>query len=297
MLFLFNLGTKSGVLNSVRSALSFFTQNSSLDLGTNPVVARCFKSFYRMRPEFPRYMVTWDVGKVLHFLAAWHPPEVLSKKQLTLKTVTLIALTSSDRAQTIHALDIDHIHFKGAGNGVEFHVPVLLKHSRKGKPAKKVLCVEWDAPELDVSLYVEFYLRKTFKYRYKAVRLGGEKPTQLFLSHRNGKPVQRASISRWIREVLVLSGIDITTFRAGSTRSASSSAAARCGASPQQIVAHGDWSNLGTYQQWCRFEEKLVFLWILFVRTFVTWIFFSTDHTFKLISFIFINLATYINKF
>ena len=55
--------------------------------------------------------------------------------------------------------------------------------------------------------------------------------------------------SRWIREVLSLSGIDVNTFKAGSSRSASSSAEARCGASPQQIVKHGDWSNLGTYQR------------------------------------------------
>ena len=244
---MFNSGTSSGVLNSVRSALSFFTQNSSLNLGNDPIVARCFKSFYKSRPTFPRYMVTWDVGQVLRFLAQWHPPEDLSLKQLTLKTVALIALTSSDRAQTIHALDIDHVHFLKK-KGVEFVVPVLLKTSRRGKPAKKVLCVEWDAPELDVSLYVDAYLRKTFKYRLRAVRRGGEKPTQFFLSHRNGKPVQRASISRWIREVLMLSGIDVTTFKAHSTRGASTSAAARLGASPEQIMQHGDWSNLGTFE-------------------------------------------------
>lgn len=240
------MGIKSGSLNSIRSAISFFTQNSSLDLGHHSVVARCFKSFYRMRPEFPRYLVTWDVGKVLHFLASWHPPEDLTLKQLTLKTVALIALTSSDRAQTIHSIDIDHIHF--GSKGLECHIPVLLKNSRRGKPARTVLCVEWDAPELDVCNYVMAYLGRTFKFRLKAVRLGKDKPSKLFLSHRTGKPVERASISRWIKEVLFLSGIDVTTFNAHSTRSASTSAAARCGASPEQIVKQGDWSNLGVYQ-------------------------------------------------
>ena len=245
------MGINSGSLNSIRSAISFFTQNSSLDLGNHPVVARCFRSFYRMRPQFPRYVVTWDVGKVLRFLATWHPPENLSLKQLTLKTVSLIALTASDRAQTIHSIDIDHIHF--GSKGLECHIPTILKHSRRGRPARTILCVSWDAPELDVCEYVNIYLRKTFKFRLKAVRLGKEKPTQLFLSHRTGKPVKRASISRWIREVLALSGIDITTFKPGSTRSASASAAARCGASPEQILKLGDWSNLGTYQ---RFYKK-----------------------------------------
>ena len=122
---------------------------------------------------------------MLHLLAQWHPPQDLTMKQLTLKTVTLIALTSSDRAQNIHALDINHLKILGNGKGMEFHVPVILKHSRKGNPAKKVLCVKWDAPELNVCKYVESCLWRTFKYRWKAVRLGKEKPTHFFLSHRN----------------------------------------------------------------------------------------------------------------
>ena len=50
--------------------------------------------------------------------------------------------------------------------------------------------------------------------------------------------------------MLSLSGIDITTFKAGSTRSASVSAANRFGASAEQIIKQGDWSNLGTYQRY-----------------------------------------------
>ena len=88
-----------------------------------------------MRPEFPRYLVTWDVGVVLRFLAGWHPPEDLSLKQLTLKTVALVALTASDRAQTIQSMDIDNIHI--SAKGLECHIPSILKHSRRGKPASR----------------------------------------------------------------------------------------------------------------------------------------------------------------
>ena len=244
---LFHQGMKSGTLNVMRSALSFFLKNSFPDLGNVPMISRVFRYFYRERPVFPRYMVTWDVGIVFRFLAQWHPPATLSLKNLTLKTVALIALTSSDRAQTIHALSTDHMEF--VPNGQEFNVPSLLKHSRRGRPSKKVLCVEWDAPELNVCEYVRCYLARTFKFRLRAVRSGRDKPVQLFLSHRTGQPVKRASISRWVRTVLELSGVDTSTFSAGSTRSASTSAAARFGASPEQIVRQGDWSNLGTYQR------------------------------------------------
>ena len=247
----FKEGTKSGTLNNIRSALSFFTGDSFVDLGQDKDVCKLFRYFYKKRPVFPRYTITWDVGKVLRFLASWHPPENLSMKKLTLKTAALIALTSSDRAQTLHALDIHYLNY--VAQGLEFVVPTLLKHSRKGHPAKKVLCVKWDDPSLDVCSYVEFYLKKTLKYRLRAYIEDGVKPTQFFLSHRNGLPVKRATISRWIRQVLSYSGIDTTTFKPGSTRSASVSAAARVGVSAAQILKQGDWSNLGTFN---RFYNK-----------------------------------------
>ena len=252
LLYLFNLGTKSGMLNSIRSAISFFTQHSSLHLGTDFTVSRLFKYFYRERPMLPRYLVTWDVGKLLNFLAQWHPANSLSLKQLTLKTVALIALTSSDRAQTLHLLNVELIHTTPQGD-LEFEVPALLKTRKgapkRGLPPKKVICVSWDADELNVASYVESYAMKTLRFRLKAVNLGLPKPTQFFLSHRTGKPVQRAAISRWIREVMGLSGFDISTFKPGSTRGASASMASRQGATPDQILRQGDWSNLGTYQR------------------------------------------------
>ena len=209
------------MLNSIRSAISFFTQHSMLQLGSNITVTRLFKYFYRERPMMPRYLVTWDVGKLLNFLAQWHPADSLTLKQLTLKVVALISLTSSDRAQTLHLLNVDFIHRTTKGD-LEFEVPALLKTRKgapkRGLPPKKVLCVAWDAAELNVAEYVDMYLRKTFKFRMREVNKKLPKPTQFFLSHQTGKPVQRASISRWLREVMELGGIDISTFKPGSTR-------------------------------------------------------------------------------
>lgn len=253
LLSLFNSKTPSGkdytsgALNKVRSALSFFLQYDLPNLGREMPVVRLFNYFYKCRPTFPRYLVTWDVGIVLRFLAQWHPKESLSLKKLTLKTVALIALTSSDRAQTLHALQVDQAQF--SAEGLVFIVPSRLKHSRRGSSVTKVTCVEWDAPELNVSDYVLFYMTKTFKYRLKGWNKSGVEVKQLFLSHRTGKPVTRTSISRWIREVLCMAGVDTSTFGPHSTRGASVSEATRRGASPNKIMAHGNWSNLGTYQR------------------------------------------------
>ena len=223
-------------------------------LGFNERVKKLFKFFWKKRPSFSsRYTVTWDVGKVLRFLATWHPPESLSLKQLTLKTAALVALTSSDRAQTLQALRVDRVH--ATPLGLEFVVFDVLKTSRRGRPARVVKCVSWDVPELDVANYFMQYINRTLKYRIRSVIKKRGKPNQLFLSHKNGLPVARATISRWIKEVMSLAGIDTNMFLPGSTRGASTSAAAKKGASVEQILGAGDWTNLGTYQ---RFYQRHV---------------------------------------
>ena len=81
---MFNSKTSQGkdfsadALNTHRSALSFFLKLEFPNLGYDNTITRMFSYFYKSRPSFPRYTVTWDVGKVLRFLATWHPPEDLS---------------------------------------------------------------------------------------------------------------------------------------------------------------------------------------------------------------------------
>ena len=252
-LFLFNSETPSGgqysgdALNTFRSAISFFLKLEHPALGYEPSITRMFTSFYKSRPSFPRYVVTWDVGIVLRFLAKWHPPTALTLKQLTLKTVALVALTSSDRAQTLHALKVDRV--AATPQGLEFVVYEVLKTYRRGKPARVVKCVSWDKEELDVAFYVQSYIQRTLVLRLRSYKKGLGKPTQLFLSHKSGLPVAKATISRWIKEVLKMSGINTDVFGSHSTRGASTSCLARKGASMVQILSAGDWTNLGTFQR------------------------------------------------
>ena len=80
-------------------------------------------------------------------------------KKLTLKTAVLIAITSSDRAQILHALRIDRVSM--SPQGLEFVILDSLKTSRHGRPARVVKCVKWDAQDLDVSYYVQKYRERT----------------------------------------------------------------------------------------------------------------------------------------
>jgi hypothetical protein len=60
-------------------------------------------------PPKPKYICTWDVNKVLEYLKFLHPLQNLSIEELTLKTSTLIALTTAQRVQTFISLDVDYL--------------------------------------------------------------------------------------------------------------------------------------------------------------------------------------------
>ena len=92
-------------------------------------------------------------------------------------------------------------------------------------------------------------MNKVLKFRRKSWEKDKKDIKQLFLSHRTGKPVKKQTISRWIREVMEMSGIDISVYGPHSTRGASISEATRRGASVDNLMKHGHWKNLGTYSR------------------------------------------------
>ena len=60
----------------------------------------------------------------------------------------------------------------------------------------------------------------------------------------------KTSLARWLKEVLTLAGIDTNICKAHSYRGAGLSKAYQKGASLNQIVAAGNWSNASTFQHY-----------------------------------------------
>ena len=244
---MFETGLSASTLKFARCSISFFLRESHGDIVDHSHVSRLMKSFEKIRPTVPRYVVTWDVKKVLDFLSSWYPHGTLSLKQFTLKTCMLIALTSSDRAQTIQQMRVDQCVC--SAKGVEFPIFSRLKTSRHLRRPRVVLFPKWPDPSLDVERCVTDYMACTLTLRLKVVRQGKPKPNQLFISYKSGLPVACNTISRWLKEVMSLSGIDTSYFTGHSTRVASVSKAKRRGANPNQIMAQGDWTNASTFNR------------------------------------------------
>ena len=242
--FLFSLfkeNYSTSYINTARSAISFFTLDC-LKLGSNVYLQRLFKHFYLVRPLKAKYLTYWPVSKVIRLLTSWHPVSELSLKQLTLKTVALIALSSSDRGQTLHAININHTEIHE--DYINFIIRTRTKTTRRILKPIIVKCICTQGEELNVAKYVTKYLEVTEQYRR-----GSQPPKdQLFLSWKTHCPVSRQTIARWLTLVLNLSGIDTSKFTAHSFRGAGLSKAFSKGASLSSIMAAGNWSNITTFK-------------------------------------------------
>ena len=91
---LYNEGYQYRSLNAYRSAIaSMHTPIEGVSIGQHPLVSRLLKGAFQSRPPLPRYQGTWDVSVVLHHIGEHQLDQNLTLKELSLRTVMLLALT------------------------------------------------------------------------------------------------------------------------------------------------------------------------------------------------------------
>lgn len=229
---LFEGGASYGSLNCARSALALII---SPNLGSNLELKRFFKGLYNLRPNRPKYSFTWDPSIVLSYLKDFYPNENLSLDKLTSKLVTLLALITAHRVQTLSFIELDNIHKNEAGFQIWISSHTKTSGLNKSQPILYVPYFLKD-PRLCVAMTLDTYLEKT-----KDVRCGIPK---LFLTTK--KPYKAAStqsISRWIKNTLYQSGVDTKIFTAHSTRHSSTSVANRKGINIDLIKSTAGWTS------------------------------------------------------
>ena len=104
---LFSEGYQYQSLNAYRSAISSTHENmDGVSVGSHPAVTRLLKGVFHSRPPQPRYASFWDVGMVVQYIKKLGPNNDLNLKQLTMKTVMLLALTRPSRSADLSKLDV-----------------------------------------------------------------------------------------------------------------------------------------------------------------------------------------------
>lgn len=230
---LFEKNLSNSSLNTGRSALSTIITVDGMSIGNHPLVVRFLKGVFNLRPTVPRYKGVWDVSIVLRFLKTLSPASSLSLKNLSLKMVMLPSLVTAQRGQTLHLLDINLMSTYDSSIVFTFNKPL-----KQSNPRIQVEPLILKAYVHNESLYVISTL-KEYLQRTETLRVSG---SQLLMSFQKPhKAVSRDTISRWIRTVMQLSGINLNVYEAHSTRAASVSAAHRAEVPVQEILRKAGW--------------------------------------------------------
>ncbi|CAC5385901.1 unnamed protein product [Mytilus coruscus] len=118
--------------------------------------------------------------------------------------------------------------------------PIPFDHLKRipGFSLPNVVFKRFDKPELCVVKTMINYVLHT-----KDVR----KTSSLFISYATFRKVSTSTLSRWLKTVLLLAGIDINIFKAHSFRGASTSAALTSGYSIKDIMATVNWTYAKTF--------------------------------------------------
>ena len=132
----------------------------------------------------------------------------------------LLSIFAGRRLYTLHKLEISNgkMDISDAGRKVTCHVTGLIKCSKLSRPNKLIVFRAYTKNKL---LCPVACIKEYLHFRAGLV---DEKCTQFFITH--GKPhhpISKDTLARWVKEVMVCAGIDVTIFKPHSTRGASAS--------------------------------------------------------------------------
>lgn len=243
--FLYELHSKGlgySALNTARSAISSIMTvgKNKIDFGAHKLVCQFMKGVFNSRPSLPRYAAIWDPDIVLQYLRKLRPCRRLPLKLLTMKVVVLLALLTVQRVQTLHLIRLENISI--TADRVQIVIDDKVKTSRPTWHLKPIVFTKYT---INKSLCIVRYL-KAYIDRTESLR-GSE--SQLFISFQKPhRKVTKCTISRWIKLVLRRSGVDVSMYKAHSTRAASASKASEH-VSIDKILKAGGWSSSSSYMK------------------------------------------------
>jgi len=159
--------------------------------GKPPYSTRLLQGAFNSRPPQPRYISFWDVGMVIQHIKGLGANKDLSLKQLTMKTVVLLALTRPSRSADLSKLNLQTRSYKA--NGVTIH---QSKQSRSFKPMADFFFPSFAQDTITCPVTtLRAYEKRTEQFR---AHLRSDSKFQLFLSCiGQHTPISSSTVARW----------------------------------------------------------------------------------------------------
>lgn len=229
-----------------RSAISCFAKPyKGAPLGEHRRICDLIKAFRNIRPPLARYSATWSIDCLVDYWDLQPENSLLTLKLLTLKVVSLIAISSLSRADEIAHLLREN--FAEDESDLAFLLDKRPKNCKTGPiPPVRVVAVP-DRPNSCPVICVREYMRHTQEFRERDDSFPREK-LLLSLDSRHCA-VKVMTISRWIQQAMNLAGIDTSCFKAHSIRGAAASHLASKGLPLGAIMKKGKWKSTSTLRR------------------------------------------------
>lgn len=131
------------------------------------------KGISKIRPSHPRYSRTWDLSVVLNFLHSLGSNEKLTFKQLSQKLITLLALVTGHRIQTLSLIRIAKITETASGIQIFISDKIKTIGTNSLQPCLHLLIYD-ENPQICASSTLKAYIEATQIFK---------KPEQVFLPY------------------------------------------------------------------------------------------------------------------
>ena len=119
----------------------------------------------------------------------------------------------------------------------------LKQGNVRGFRPQPIVFKTYKESELCVLSHVCTYIDRTSDLR-------GDVKALMITSRKPFKKATRDTISRWVKDIMALAGIDTNIFAPGSTRGASTSDAYKNGIPTSEICAKAGWARESTFKKW-----------------------------------------------
>jgi hypothetical protein len=214
------------------------TVPGSPSLILDPLIQALLKGVKARQPSAPPVPYMWDLQAVLRRLAAWSPEGL---HELSSKTALIVALSTMWRPRS----DLARISF--VDSIISATSAYLVALAPKEGDWKTILLEAYVEATVCPVAILNSYITATAALRPR-------RSNALFI--RPSAPHSDASadtVRNWVRDGLTKCGVDMSSFRVHSTRSVSSSSAARIGCPLADILAAANWKNASCFRQfYCR---------------------------------------------
>lgn len=225
-------GAKYSTLNTARATISLI---SVYDINNDGLISRFLKGVFKQKPTKPKYNTTWDITPVLNYIEKLHPLKQLKLKDAAEKVVTLLALTTVQRLQTLALINIENISI--SNSGISIKITEQIKTSKPGGfQPELILPFFKNKPGLCVASTILDYIDFT-----KDLRSQNTKNLLIAIMKPFGA-VSAQTIGHWIKTLLGKAGIDVKQFTAYSTRHAAVSTAHKRGVDIDTIRRSAGWT-------------------------------------------------------